>query len=212
VAVIPNGVDIPAPAPFADPGHDRTLLYLGRLHPKKGLDQLLRAWARVEPLRPDWRLLVLGPSEEGYGERLRRLAESLGLRRARFGGPVYGDDKLAAYTHADLFVLPSLNENFGLTVAEALASGVPVISSKGAPWSGLEKERCGWWVDRADEALAAALESATALPRQALVEMGQRGRGWMLRDFSWRVVAGQMAAVYDWLAQRGDRPSCVRCA
>ena len=118
---------------------------------------------------------------------------ALGLTRVSVEGPIYGDAKTAAYREADLFVLPTLNENFGLTVAEALAAGTPAISTKGAPWSGLESEGCGWWIDHGVEPLAAALAHAMALPREALKAMGDKGREWMARDFSWDRVAQRYA-------------------
>jgi glycosyltransferase involved in cell wall biosynthesis len=111
---------------------------------------------------------------------------------------------------ADLFVLPSLNENFGLTVAEALAAGTPVISTKGAPWSGLEIEGCGWWIDHGVAPLAAALAHAMALPREALKAKGDKGREWMMRDFCWDPIAHNMLDVYLWLARNAEPPSTVR--
>lgn len=211
VAVIANGIDVPElplPPPLP-PGAPRTVLHLGRLHPKKGIDRLLHAWAKVEPAHPGWRLQIAGPSENGYGAELAALAQGLALARVTFTGPLYGEEKRAAYRAAGVFVLPTLNENFGLVVAEALASGTPVICSKGAPWQGLESERCGWWVDHGPEPLAAALDRAMRLPPAELSEMGGRGRRWMQRDFSWESVASQMSDVYRWCAGAGPLPATV---
>jgi glycosyltransferase involved in cell wall biosynthesis len=146
VAIIPNGIDVPAASDskVSNDG-ERIVLSLGRIHPKKGLDRLVRAWARLEAEHPDWKLRIIGPSELGHDEELRALAATLGVRRLFIEGPVYGDAKLEVMHTADLFVLPTLNENFAITVAEALAVGTPVIATKGAPWSGLETEGCGWW-------------------------------------------------------------------
>jgi glycosyltransferase involved in cell wall biosynthesis len=209
VAVIPNGVELPPEVEGADPGGQRTVLSLGRVHPKKGLDVLLRAWAAVEADHPDWRLRIIGPEELGHGEELKALSASLDLRRVSIEGPAYGPARLAAYCDADLFVLPTRSENFAMTVAEALAAGVPVISSKGAPWAGLEVEGCGWWIDHGPEPLAATLRSALELPRESLRTMGGRGRAWMARDFSWGRIADEMLAVYAWLAGATDRPATV---
>jgi glycosyltransferase involved in cell wall biosynthesis len=138
------------------------------------------------------------------------LAIALGLTRVSVEGPIYGDAKTTAYEDADVFVLSTLNENFGLTVAEALAAGTPVISTKGAPWSGLESEGCGWWIDQGVEPLAAALARTMGLPREALKAMGNKGREWMMRDFSWDRVAHDMLDVYLWLAQRTEPSRTVR--
>lgn len=209
VATIPNGIDLPPPWP-ANAEPSSTVLALGRIHPKKGLDQLIRAWAAVEARHPLWRLRIVGPAELGHDLELKALAASLGLQRVVIEGPAFGDAKAAAYRDAALFVLSTRNENFAMTVAEALAHGVPVISTKGAPWAGLETERCGWWVDGDPEAIAAALNSALTTPSAARRAMGQRGRAWMERDFGWSRVAADMLDVYRWLCQGGERPATVR--
>jgi glycosyltransferase involved in cell wall biosynthesis len=148
VAIIPNGIDLPRllGSKSAEPAVERIVLLLGRIHPKKGLARLVHAWSKVEVQYPNWRLRIAGPPELGHDNELRALAVSLGLTRISIEGPVYGEAKTVAYQYADVFALPTLNENFGLTVAEALAAGTPVISTKGAPWSGLEREGCGWWI------------------------------------------------------------------
>src|SRR5262249_30544183 len=149
VAIIPNGMDLPElPArPTAGPPAERIVLSLGRIHPKKGLPRLIHAWSKLEAGYPGWRLKIVGPPEVGHDNELRALTSALGLTRVSVEGPIYGDAKTAAYQEADVFVLSTLNENFGLTVPEALAAGTPAISTKGAPWSGLEEEGCGWWID-----------------------------------------------------------------
>lgn len=209
VAIVPNGVDIPPPAEHRPSAPDQTVLSLGRIHPKKGLDTLVRAWSAVERTHPHARLRIVGPGENGHERALAVLAEDLGLKRVAIEGPVYGAARLHAYRSAAVFVLPTRHENFAMTVAEALAAGTPVISTVGAPWAGLRDNRCGWWVDHGVEALEQALLNALALPHEERVAMGARGRGWMQRDFSWDRIAADMAAVYSWLAAGGAPPSCV---
>ncbi|MBV9995194.1 MAG: glycosyltransferase [Caulobacteraceae bacterium] len=208
VAVIPNGVDLPEPARGSGPP-PRVALALGRIHPKKNLAALLRAWARVEAERPEWRLRIVGPAEDGHDLELAELARKLGLTRVSIEGPAFGAAKLEALRGAALLVLPTLNENFGLVVAEALSAGVPVICTKGAPWAGLETEGCGWWIDHGETPLADALLGATAAPALALSAMGARGRAWMGREFDWRTLAGRMAEVYRWLRFGGAPPPTV---
>jgi glycosyltransferase involved in cell wall biosynthesis len=212
VAIIPNGMDLPElPAqPVVAPPAERIVLSLGRIHPKKGLPCLLNAWSRLESGHPGWRLKIVGPPEIGHDDELRALAKTLGVTRVCIEGPIYGEAKTAAYQQADIFVLSTLNENFGLTVAEALAAGTPAISTKGAPWRGLEREGCGWWIDYGVEPLAAALASAMALPREALSAMGNKGRAWIARDFSWDPIARDMLDVYGWLARGAKPPPVVR--
>jgi glycosyltransferase involved in cell wall biosynthesis len=122
---------------------------------------------------------------------------------------LYGAAKLAAYRAASLYVLPTHSENFGMTVAEALAAGTPAVVTRGAPWPGLVPERAGWWVDANVAALTACLREALACPDETLAQMGRNGRAWMERDFSWSTIGREMSAVYRWLNGRGEKPSCV---
>jgi glycosyltransferase involved in cell wall biosynthesis len=213
VAIIPNGIDIPARpdrmARGADPSA-RTVLSLGRIHPKKGLDRLIRAWANLAAEFPDWTLRIAGPAERGHDEELQQLAAGLGAERVSIEPAVTGAAKSQAFAEADLFVLPSLNENFAMTVAEALAHGIPVISTKGAPWAGLAANECGWWIDHGPEPMAATLRAALSMPGDKLAAMGERGRAWMARDFGWDRIAREMAGVYAWLAKGEPAPDCVR--
>jgi glycosyltransferase involved in cell wall biosynthesis len=211
VAVIPNGVDLPELDDLRRPrGPGRLILSLGRIHPKKGLDSLLRAWSLVENEFPNWHLRIVGPAELRHDHELRALAGQLGLRRAAIEGPCYAEAKLALFRAADVFVLPTLNENFALTVAEALAAETPVISTKGAPWAGLERERCGWWIDHGVKPLAQALRTAMQMPPEQRFAMGARGRLWMARDFGWDRIGMDMLEVYRWLRFGGDRPATVQ--
>ena len=210
IAVIPNGIDLPPiPASKLVP-EVRTLLFLSRIHPVKAIDRLLAAWQQLEPQHPDWRLVVAGDGESGHVREIVGLAASLGLLRAQFPGPLYGEDKSRAYFDADLFVLPTHSENFGMVVAEALAHGCPAIVSRGAPWPGLETQGCGWWVDNEIDALTKVLGAAMRLSPPQLVDMGMKGRAWMERDFSWTSVGQRMDEAYRWILQGGAQPEFVR--
>jgi glycosyltransferase involved in cell wall biosynthesis len=212
IAIIPNGIDIPEMPlqPRAQDKKTRTVLSLGRIHPKKGLDRLIQSWAKLENDYPNWRLRIIGPTEHEHDRELHTLATMLGATRVYIEKPVYGDAKKEVYQNADLFVLPTLSENFGLTIAEALAMGMPAISTKGAPWNGLETENCGWWVEQGVEPLTLALKNAMASPDKVLRVMGANGRAWMARDFSWDRIARDMLGVYRWLMNEGDLPSQIR--
>ncbi|WP_083923545.1 glycosyltransferase [Amorphus coralli] len=208
VAIIPNGVDIPDLRKKIRVRR-RRLLFLGRLHPIKGIDLLLRAWADLQGRHPDWDLIIAGPDEKGYGCKLRALAAELRLERVSFVGALYGEEKIEAYSNSDLYVLPTHSENFGMTIAEALAAGTPVITTKGAPWSGLEVEGAGWWVENNQGALFAALDEALKEPIGSLAARGRRGRDWMIRDFGWDAIAADMQKFYAWLEQGGEPPNFV---
>jgi glycosyltransferase involved in cell wall biosynthesis len=208
VAIVENGIDLPPPPEHAE-SPEKRVLYLGRVHPKKGIENLVAAWSKLEPQFPEWSLDIAGPDEGGHGATLRAQARKFQCRRIGFLGPVLGEEKFALYRRAGLFVLPTRDENFGMTVAEALSVGTPVICTKGAPWSGLGENGCGWWIDHGVEPLAEALRIAMSLPPERRQEMGAGGREWMGRDFSWSSIARRMAELYGWLAGAGDRPTFV---
>lgn len=208
IAIIPNGIDVPPPA-LKQYTNRRTLLFLGRVHPSKGLDLLLPAWRTVQDRFPDWCLVVAGPDNGGYTKKIQNLAEQLQLKRIEFRGEVTGALKWEAYRTAELFVLPTYSENFGMTVAEALASGVPAIVSKGAPWSGLEPRRAGWWIDVGLDPLVTCLTHALSQSHDVLVEMGLSGRSWMEKEFSWKPLGQRMADTYRWIVHGGAKPDWV---
>ncbi|MEB3196898.1 MAG: glycosyltransferase [Candidatus Sericytochromatia bacterium] len=208
VAVIPSGIDLPVwrPKHHCLP---RTLLFLGRLHPVKGLDGLLHAWARLEGAHPDWQVRIVGPDVGGHRAVLERLAGRLGLQRVQFAGPLAGEAKWQALAEAELFVLPSHSENFAVAVAEALAAGTPALVSQAAPWGELPLRGAGWWVAPGLDPWVAALDQALGRPAAELSAMGELGRAWMAREFDWAVVAGRMAETYRWLLTGGALPPWI---
>ena len=174
--IIPNGVPLPdMPAEEWGDSDEHRALFLSRVHPKKGLPMLLDAWATVRPA--GWTLEIVGPSEEGHRAELEEQARQLGLEEViQFFGPVPDDEKWDVYRRADLFVLPTHSENFGIVVAEALAAGVPALTTTGAPWQDLEHHDCGWWVEPTEQALTTALREAVGASDETRWAMGRRGR------------------------------------
>lgn len=195
VHVVQNGVN--PPKEIRMPSYEsKTALFLGRVHPVKGLPLLVEAWDRVRP--PGWSMRVVGPDEEGHCADIEAMVKRADLAEQwSFEGSLEGDFKRQAFEDASLFILPTHSENFGIAVAEALAHGIPVISTHGAPWAGLTAEGCGWWTPVSVEGLANALKMATNCSPQDLQSMGQRGRLWMQRDFSWASVAASMVQMYE---------------
>jgi len=134
----------------------------------------------------------------------------LSLRRLEFRGPLFGGEKLEAYARADAYVLPSWSENFGYTVAEALACGTPAITTRETPWSVLEREGCGWWIDTGGEALEACLREVLATSRAELDRRGSIGRQWVERELGWPGIGRKMLASYRWLLGEADRPDWIK--
>jgi glycosyltransferase involved in cell wall biosynthesis len=212
IAVVPNGVTLPARPEFDLRSGNRTTrkaLFVSRLHPKKGLLNLVAAWDQVRP--PDWELIIVGPADDGHAKEVQAAISAAGLDRTiKIVGPVWGSERFRYYWEADLFVLPSFSENFAMVVAEALACEVPVITTRGLPWQELEDRRCGWWIDIGPEPLAEALRAATRLSDAERAEMGRRGRELIAEKYDWHQCAKKMTDVYRWLAVGTPRPDCVR--
>lgn len=208
VAVIPIGVDTVS-GMTRQLGVERQFLFLSRLHPIKGLPDLVKAWASVR--RSGWRIVIAGPDEDGHLDVIRAQIQQLGLERdVAFTGLVTGERKEALFSQADVFVLPTYSENFGLVIAEALARGVPVITTTGAPWEDIVSYRCGWWVTPGAGSIAQALEAAMDLSREALEEMGQRGAQLAKEKYSWGQIGRSALEAYQWiLGSREHRPLCV---
>lgn len=184
------------------PGGQLRLMFLGRLHPQKGIGELLRAMALVPS---HVTLDIYGSGAEQYEIWLhRRVAELSLTQRVSFHGHTDGAAKKQAFAKADALVLPSYSESFGIAVGEALAHGVPAITTTGAPWEGLETECCGLWISPGVDTLVEAL---VKLERLDLAAMGQRGREWMRRDYSESVVVNAMLELYSGLAKLGKIPA-----
>jgi glycosyltransferase involved in cell wall biosynthesis len=203
-----SGADLPEPIRGQVEGQ-RLVLYLGRIDPIKGLAMLLDAWADVLRTKnfQNVILAIAGPDERGYASRLKAAAQQHGIQdRVLFPGLIEGPVKWALYRRADLFVLPSFSENFGLVVTEALACGTPVVTTTGTPWEDLAQADAGRWVPPTRSAFAAAVSDLLALPREELQAMGVRGRQLMEADYAWDVVARKMITVYERVLDHGEVP------
>ena len=233
VALIPNGVEMPPAwavrsSPPAGVGRDgklyaslRTALFLSRLHPKKGLLNLIEAWSRLSKetaagsrarglLTEGWRLVIVGPDEGKHLARVRHAVHLAGLERCvEFHGEAWGDARWQFYRDADLFVLPTYSENFGLVIAEALACRIPVITTRAAPWEHLESHKCGWWIETGVAPLITALRQALATAPLELYAMGERGRDLVTKLYAWEPIGLRMAETYRWMAADGPKPDCV---
>jgi glycosyltransferase involved in cell wall biosynthesis len=208
IAIIPNGIDVPQ-AIAGHNGANRTLLFLGRIHPNKGVKELLQAWLVVSAELSDWTLKIVGDSEDDYLETIKSFAASLNIPRVVFTGSQYGEAKYESYRAADAYILPSFSENFGITVAEALANGIPAIVTHGAPWSGLKENEAGYWVGMSQESLTNAIRKIGFCGRDERRRMGGNGRSWMSREYSWDGIAEATSALYDWQLGQGSMPPCV---
>jgi len=204
IATVPNGVDVPEERPWgvgsgaerALRGGLRTALFLGRIYPIKGLPMLIEAWARAQP--DGWILRIAGPDEAGHQKQLEKAVTAAGLGQVvSFTGPLAYGMKKSAFFDAELFVLPTHSESFGIVVAEALAHGLPVLTTTGAPWSILPDSGCGWWVDATVDGITEGLRRATILDPDTLRSMGAKGRALVSAKFGWKRIADLMLSTYE---------------
>jgi glycosyltransferase involved in cell wall biosynthesis len=209
IAVIPNGIDLgPAPAENLPTAvlPVRRVVYLGRLHPKKGLANLIEAWRHCRT--SGWELEIAGPDEDGHAAVLCAMVERHSLKNVRVTGPRYGEDRRRFLEDCEVFICPSFSENFGNAIAEAMERGKPVITTTGTPWGVLAEEQLGWWVEPRVDHLRGAIAEALESSPERLHEMGLRGRQYVEKHLSWAGVVGRTLAVYQWLLG-GPRPDCI---
>jgi glycosyltransferase involved in cell wall biosynthesis len=225
IATIPNGITAAGPIEpdraamldasfrrdFPETQGRRLLLFLSRIEPIKGVTTLARAWAECARQFPDWHLVVVGPDERSHLQEVLAILRDGGvLDRTTITGPLYGDRKEAAYLASELFVLPTISENFGLVIGEALSHKRPVITTTGAPWPGIVEHDCGWWITPSQNALVDSLRQALPLPRAELAAKGDRGAAWIARDFTWEAESRLLLKTYEWLLGSGaSRPGFV---
>ena len=207
VAEVPLGTDLPD-SPAAHDGPVKILLFVGRIYPVKGLDLLLKAWAQARRKSADWHLRLVGPDQAGHMEEREALGTTIGLTTRRgaadgageadvtFTGPLYGTAKDAAYRMARGLILPSYTENFGGVVIDALAFGLPVLTSVATPWRHLEAARCGQIFALDPEGLAEVLTAFAARSDTERREDGLTGRVLVERDYTWEAVGRRMAEAY----------------
>jgi glycosyltransferase involved in cell wall biosynthesis len=196
IAVVPNGLDLPQSLPTPAGLATKQFLFLSRLHRKKGLLELLAAWHDASPRKHGWKLKIAGPDAGGFRSEIERRIADLQLSGSvALVGDVSGAAKWQLIADSSFFVLPSFNENFGIAIAEALACGVPVITTKMTPWAEIAERHAGWWIDLEHSNLVNAIEEATLTPSEtwhvysnAATQIG--------RSYRWPETAAKLAGFY----------------
>lgn len=214
IAIIPNGIelDVFPKEVVHNHGKKKVLLFLSRVNPIKGIEYLIDAWNKLpKTLRSDWELHIAGNSDpEEYITILEERVVSLGLKDSiKFVGPITGEAKIRMYQDSNLFILPTLNENFGNVVAEAMMCECPVITTKNAPWSCLDEYKCGWWIDLSVDNLVYSLIEAMSLSDEERHKLGRISRQCITELFAAPAVAKKTMAVYNWILGQGEKPDFV---
>lgn len=200
VAVIENGIDVSS-FPEAERSRKRlkVVLFLSRLSPVKGIMDLLEAWARLGNAH-GYELHIYGNADPGYDGKVLQAILRLGLSQSvKVLGPVFGPDKWRAFHSAEVFILPSYSENFGIVVAEAMLAGLPVITTRSTPWGALGELEMGWIVGNEPDELSTAISKAMAISPHQRDQMGERAAIYARQNFLWGNILNKYVHAYAWL-------------
>ena len=210
-AVIPNGIETDSyPCKTSVDIVKKQVLFLSRIHVKKGIEILFDAWKRMHSEFADWQLFVVGNGEAEYIQSLENRVECLGLKECiNIIPPVFGNDKIRLYQESALFCLPSYSENFGMVIAEAMSCGTPVITTTNCPWKALNETNTGWCVDLSVDNLEYALREAMSMNPTELYDMGQKASRLIFDNFDYRSVTRKTLRLYEWLLGGGEKPEFI---
>lgn len=197
IEIIPNGIEVDRISLKKNWERKKRILFLSRIHVKKGIEFLLEAVAFLKDELEGYMVEIAGEGEKEYIAQLKQKVKELQIESlVQFCGGVYGDRKWKLFQEADVFVLPTFSENFGIVVVEALACGTPVITTKGTPWEELETAHCGWWTEIGAQPTAEALNNFLQLSVQELESLGRNGRKLVEQKYSSRKMAENMVELY----------------
>lgn len=210
VAIIPNPMPIPS---FIDDIKSEKSIkrigYLGRIHPYKNTEALINAWITLGDEVKDAQLIIMGRGDNEYEAKMHQLVARHNLTNVEFAGFVNGREKFERLASLTALCVPSITENFGMTVTEALSVGTPVIASLGTPWQELNTEHCGWWVSNDADTLADTISQALSLPQDEIEKMGNNGKRLVNEKYRDTQVAAMMKQLYEWVLYGGVRPDFV---
>jgi|LSQX01.3.fsa_nt_gb glycosyltransferase involved in cell wall biosynthesis len=204
IAIIPNGINVKN-YPYLKTSavvENKTILFLSRISPKKGIETLINAWISIpEEYKKDWIIRIVGEGDKGvntsYTAKIKQIINDKNLTETvKVVGPKYGEDKINEYKNANLFVLPTYSENFGMVIAEAMVSGVPVITTKGTPWQVLNEKSLGWWIENTEYDLKETLIEAMSLGEDIRIEMGLKSRQFIIDNYSMEQVTSKYQLLY----------------
>jgi len=182
---------------LSDVKRKKTILYLSRIHVKKGVNFIIEAASELKTELEGWTIKIAGEGDNAYISELKELTKKRGVEDiVKFVGGVYGQDKWRLFAESSLFVLPTHSENFGIVVAEALACGVPVITTKGTPWADLEEYGCGWWTEIGTMPTVNAINDFLSKSQAQLEEFGKRGRLLVEKKYSAEFISGHFYNMY----------------
>lgn len=211
-SVIPNGIETEGyPCRKTVESVKKQILFLSRIHVKKGIELLIDSFTNLYKNFVDWSVVIVGNGEPNYIESLKLKVERLGMQDSiKILPPVFGEAKTKLYQESSLFCLPSYSENFGMVIAEAMSCGVPVITTTNCPWEILNETNTGWCIDLSVDNLEKTLQKALSQTPANLYEMGQRASKLVNEKFNYLNVAARTKELYEWILNKTEKPSFVR--
>ena len=220
IALVPNGVSldefksmngkIEGKKALGLDSNKKNILFLSRIHPKKGIEFLITAWVKLAEKYPQWNLLIVGPNDDEtyYQSLLKKIKKNNLENRVFFKGMLSGEQRINSFAASDLYILPSHTENFGIAIAEAMAAKLPVITTKGTPWQEIIDYDAGWWVELSQKNIDTALTEALSCSDKELEKKGLNGFE-LAQKYEWKYQAKKMKEVYDWIFGIGEKPDFI---
>lgn len=217
IAIVPNGIDIKSLNTLGSSFDARKnlglnqskkyILFMSRIHPKKGLEYIVGSWIKYANQYPEWDMIIAGPIyDDKYYENILNEVSISGLNeRFHFFGMAKGRVRLDCFAASNLFVLPSHTENFGMSIVEAMASKIPVITTTGTPWSEIKEMGAGWWVELNQSNIDSALVSALECDQSRMTAMGEIGLK-IAKNYTWEMQAEKMKVLYEWVKYKSNKP------
>lgn len=213
IAIVPNGIDI---SEYKCRSVDfkasvkKQLMFLSRIHQKKGIEFLINAWEQLHTKYPDWNIIIAGNGEESYIKQLKDMILLKKLQNCvQIIPPVFGESKRRLYYESSLFILPTYSENFGMVIAEAMSCGVPCITTNGTPWQELNDKNLGWCIELNQKNLISTISKAIDLGVDTLFDIGQSCSKHIYDTYQYTEVAAKNKAVYDWIVNGSSKPDFV---
>lgn len=215
IAVIPSGIDLPEiNKEFSPPWQGlinkekKVMLFIGRIHPKKGLENLIKAWSIVQP--EGWILVISGWDQNGHEDQLKKLVKGSGLEKdVLFLGPVFDDKKRACLQNANAFILPSFSEGLPMSVLEAWSYSLPVLMTKECNLPEGFESNAAVEIQPKPDSIAEGMKQYFNLHESVRHQMGKNGLELVKNKFSWPNIASQMVNVYKWILGNGSKPDCI---
>lgn len=198
------GIELRPEPDWSRRDQSRTALFVGRIHPVKGIDLLIDAWKKLN--HQGWKLVLAGPDGGNY---VPALLEQIRRTNIEYIGPVFDAKKEELYRNASLVIQPSLSENFSLTIVEALAWSIPVLTTTTTPWKSIAERRCGWCIEPTLDSVRTTLKEALEGTLESRTRMGSIAREYAQQAFSWPSIVRELDHCYRWLSSGGPAPEGV---